>query len=227
MPAARSLGVLPEHGRLLERMLRLLSDGGVLSARADGGYTVATGERDALPDDALADPEAFADRMAKLHPHGVNELGLLRRSGGALAEVLRGEVDPLSILFASEGPGATEFYFTAPASRASNRLLGDAVAAAVANWPEGGRNAHPGGGRRHGVRDVVGAAGAASGQLRLHVHGHLWPASSPRPSRFMTRATPSSYRPLDIERGPGGGRGSARTPTTWSSPSTSCTPPAA
>ena len=132
------LEVIPEHARLLERMLRLLADGGVLE-HTPGGYGVVVSAEDPLPDEALADPEAFADRMVELHPHGTNEIGLLRRSGGALADVLRGEVDPLSILFPREGPGAADFYFTAPASRASNRLLADAVAATVADWPEGRR----------------------------------------------------------------------------------------
>ena len=129
------LGVIPQHSRLLERMLRLLSDAGVLDKAGNGRYRVLVGETDALPDEALADADAFADRSIQRHPHGENELGLLRRSGSALAEVLLGDVDPLSILFPREGPGAADFYFTAPASRASNRLLGDAVATAVAHWP--------------------------------------------------------------------------------------------
>ncbi len=196
------LQVIPAHSRLLERMLRLLSDAGVL-AKSDGGrYTVVVQDGGALPDDALADPEAFADRLAELHPHGVSELGLLRRSGSALAEVLRGEADPLSILFASEGPGATEFYFTAPASRASNRLLGDAVAAAVANWPEG---------RRMRILEV--GAGTGSGtssvlpELLAGNFDYMFTDISAgffaeAEGRFMDSGHAIEYRPLDIERDP-------------------------
>ena len=196
------LGVIPEHARLFERMLRLLSDGGVLSRSESGGYSVVVGTTDALPDEALADAEAFADRMAEEYPHGVNELGLLRRSGSALAEVLRGEVDPLSILFASEGPGATEFYFTAPASRASNRLLGDAVAAAVANWPEGRRMRilEVGAGTGSGTSSVLPELPAGNfDYMFTDISAGFF---SEAEGRFMDSGHAIEYRPLDIERDP-------------------------
>ena len=203
-PAAlrEELQVLPEHARLFERMLRLLSDAGVLSAAPDGGYVVAVGDRDPLPDEALADPEAFADRTAELHPHGVSEQGLLRRSGSALAQVLRGEVDPLSILFSGEGPGAAQFYFTAPASRASNRLLADAVARAVAEWPQDRR-----------MRIIEVGAGTGSGtsvvlpELPEGNFDYMFTDISAgffaeAEGRFMDSGHPIEYRPLDIERDP-------------------------
>ena len=96
------LQVIPEHSNLLGRMLRLLSDAEVLAKAEDGCYVVMKDAAGALSDEALADPEAFAETLAETHPHGLSELGLLRRSGSALADVLRGEADPLSILFASE-----------------------------------------------------------------------------------------------------------------------------
>ena len=201
-PLREALQVLPEHAQLLERMLRLLSDAGVLSDAPGGGYTVAAGDGDPLPDEALADSEVFADRMAELHPHGVNELGLLRRSGSALAQVLRGKVDPLSILFSSDGPGAMDFYFTAPASRASNRLLGDAVAAVVSNWPQD---------RRMRILEV--GAGTGSGtsvvlpELPAGNFDYMFTDISAgffaeAESRFMDSGHPIEYRALDIERDP-------------------------
>ncbi len=197
-----TLQILPEHVQLLERMFRLLSDTGVLSDAPGDGYTIAVGADDPLPDEALADPEAFADRMAGLHPHGVNELGLLRRSGSALAQVLQGKVDPLSILFSSDGPGATDFYFTAPASRASNKLLGDAVASAVANWPQDRR-----------MRIIEVGAGTGSGtsvvlpELPAGNFDYMFTDISAgffaeAESRFMDSGHPIEYRALDIERDP-------------------------
>ncbi len=196
------LQVIPEHSRLLERMLRLLADAGVLGRAPNGSYSVTVGAGDPLPDDALIDPEAFADRMLKLHPHGSNELGLLRRSGAALAEVLRGEVDPLSILFPREGPGAADFYFTAPASRASNRMLAEAVAATVANWPEGRR-----------LRIVEVGAGTGSGtsvvlpELPDGDFDYVFTDISAgffaeAENRFSDSGAPIEYRPLDIEQDP-------------------------
>ena len=197
-----ALGVIPEHARLFERMLRLLSDGGVLSRSGSGEYSVVVGAGDTLPDEALADPETFANRLAEKYPHGVNELGLLRRSGSALAEVLRGEVDPLSILFASEGPGATEFYFTAPASRASNRLLGDAVAAAVANWPEGRRMRilEVGAGTGSGTSSVLPELPAGNfDYMFTDISAGFFAEAE---GRFMDSGHAIEYRPLDIERDP-------------------------
>ena len=198
----KQLGVLPEHARLLERMLRLLADGGLLEHAGDGDYRVAVAAGDPLPDEAFSAPEAFADQVEVWHPHGSNELGLLRRSGSALAEVLRGEVNPLSILFPREGPGAADFYFTAPASRASNRLLGDAVASAVAKWPAD---------RRLRILEV--GAGTGSGtsvvlsELPEGNFDYVFTDISAgffaeAENRFRDSGAPLEYRALDIEREP-------------------------
>ena len=199
---AEEIGVIPQHCRLLERMLRLLSDAGVLEKAPGGQYRVLLGEGDPLPGDALADAEAFTGRLAELHPHGAVELGLLQRSGAALAEVLQGDVDPLSILFPREGPGATDYYFAAPASRAHNRLLGDAVAALVAGWPRD---------RRLRILEV--GAGTGSGtsvvlpELPENNFDYVFTDISAgffaeAENRFRDWDAPIEYRPLDIERDP-------------------------
>ena len=74
--------------------------------------------------------------MTGLYPHGLTEIGLFRRSGSALAEVLRGHEDPLTLLFSSGEPTAADLYLKAPVARAANRMLGDAVRALVAALPE-------------------------------------------------------------------------------------------
>ena len=199
---AEETSVIPQHSRLLERMLRLLSDAGVLEKEPGGQYRVLLGEGDPLPEEALSDAEAFAGRLAELHPHGGVELGLLQRSGGALPDVLQGDVDPLSILFPREGPGATDYYFAAPASRASNRLLGDAVAALVAGWPQD---------RRLRILEV--GAGTGSGtsvvlpELPENNFDYVFTDISAgffaeAENRFGDWDAPIEYRPLDIERDP-------------------------
>jgi acyl transferase domain-containing protein/NADPH:quinone reductase-like Zn-dependent oxidoreductase len=196
------LGVLPEHSILFERMLRLLGDAGVLE-RDGSNYKVKIGTGDPLPDEALADSDAFNDRLTARHLHGAVELGLLRRSGGALAEVLQGDISPLSILFPREGPGIADYYFTAPASRATNRLLGEAVAAAVANWPED-----------RPLRILEVGAGTGSGtsvvlpELRPGNFTYMFTDISAgffaeAENRFGDSGAHIEYRPLDIERNPG------------------------
>ena len=196
------LGVLPEHLILLERMLRLLADAGVLE-RDGSKYKVRIGTGDPLPNESLADAEAFTDRLTALHPHGAVELGLLRRSGGALAPVLQGDTNPLAILFPREGPGISDYYFTAPASRATNQLLGEAVATAVANWPED-----------RPLRILEVGAGTGSGtsvvlpELRPGNFTYMFTDISAgffaeAENRFGDSGAPLEYRPLDIERNPG------------------------
>ena len=139
-PAAlqQRLKVEAEHERLFRRMLQMLAESGVLTHAADG-FVVAVGSGDPLPGDLPADPDEFADRIASQHPHGSNEIGLFRRCAGALAEVLRGEADPLTLLFSESPPSVADYYRMAPAARAANRMLADAVAALVEGLPEGRR----------------------------------------------------------------------------------------
>ena len=139
--------------------------------------------------------------MVEVYPHGYNELNILRRSGIALADGLRGIVDPLDILFRSEGPGVTEYYFAAPASRASNRLLGDAVADVVRSWPTG---------RRLRVLEVGAGTGSATSvvlpELPAECDYTFTDISAgffaEAESRFAGSEIPIEYRPLDIEREP-------------------------
>ena len=195
------LQIEPQHTKLVGRMLRLLSDAGLLSKANEEEYIVEVDVGDPLPDEAVADPEAFADKIAELYPHGHNELGLIRRSGIALADGLRGTVDPLEILFRSEGPGVTEYYFAAPASRASNRLLADAVAHVVRNWT---------GGRRLRVLEVGAGTGSATSVVLPELPAECdymftdisagFFAEAER--RFDSSEIPMEYRPLDIEKEP-------------------------
>ncbi len=132
------LEVQPEHQRLFRRLLEMLARAGVVE-EADGRFTVRVGSGDALPEEMHDDPDAFAVRMLGLYAHGATEIGLFRRSAGALAEVLRGRADPLTLLFSSGEPTAADLYLKAPAARAANRMLADAVRVLVPGLPEGRR----------------------------------------------------------------------------------------
>ena len=198
------MGVDPEHTQLLARLLGLVRDAGLLERAEGEGYMVAADADDPLPDEALADPSAFAQTISDRYPHGHNELGLVRRSGEALADGLRGTVDPLDLLFRSEGPGVTEYYFAAPASRAANRLLADAVAQVVREWPDE---------RPLRVLEVgAGTGSATAGVLPELPAGrveYLFTDISAgffaeAESRFADSGIPVQYRPLDIEKHPSG-----------------------
>ncbi|MBN9373331.1 MULTISPECIES: type I polyketide synthase [unclassified Hydrogenophaga] len=127
---ATRLGVLPRHGRLFERMLGMLVEDGAL-ARDAGGYSVrhwpGAGDPEARYHDLLA---RFADCDA--------ELNLTARCARELAAVLRGQADPLALLFPGGSLADTErLYQHSPPAQVYNALIADALAAIAAAWPAG------------------------------------------------------------------------------------------
>ena len=196
------LGVVAQHRRLFDRLLGILSDTGVLKRVQDGGFAVVDGSGASFGDEALGEPERFAERLRGRHPHGLNELGLLQRCCGALADVLQGRTDPLSLLFGTDGPGAADLYRAAPAARAANRMLADAVRAVVAGLPEG---------RRLRVLEVGAGTGSATEavlpQLPAGRFDYVFTDISAgffaaAESRFAASGAPIEYRGLDIEVDP-------------------------
>ena len=196
------LGVVAPHRRLFGRMLGILAEAGVLKHEPGGGLSVVVASEGRLPDDALGKPERLAERLRVRHPHGSNELALLERCGGALAEVLQGRTDPLSLLFGDDGPGAADHYRTAPAGRAANRMVAGAVRAAVAGLPEG---------RRLRVLEVGAGTGSATepvlSELPAGRFDYLFTDISAgffaeAESRFAASGAPIEYRALDLEADP-------------------------
>ncbi len=137
-PLRERFGVSEEHTRLFRRLFELQARAGIVKAEGDG-FVVVVGADDPLPEAVPSDPEAFADGMASRYAHGAVEVGLFRRSANALADVLVGKADPLTLLFSSGEPTAADLYMRAPVARAANRMLGDAVAALLETFPDGRR----------------------------------------------------------------------------------------
>ncbi len=134
----RELGVGEEHQRLFRRLLEMLAKSGVLE-ETKHGFVVKLGNNDPLPNETPADIDAFVSNMIERYPHGANEIGLFRRCGGALPEVLCGKADPLTLLFSSGEPTPGDLYLKAPIARAANRILKETVRTLVAGLPEGKR----------------------------------------------------------------------------------------
>ena len=132
----RCLNVVEEHKRLFRRTLEMLAKSGVLE-ETDGEFVVRIGSGDPLPEEMPPDTEEFATRMAELYPHGLTEIGLFQRSGDALADILLGRADPLTVLFSSGDPTPGDLYLKAPVARAANRLLRETVQTLVAGLPDG------------------------------------------------------------------------------------------
>ncbi len=196
------LGVLPEHSRLFRRLFEMLARAGVVEASGDR-FVVGSGSEDHSPPTLPADAEAFGSEMADRYEHGSTEVGVFRRSAGALAEVLVGDADPLTLLFSSGEPTAADLYLKAPVARASNQMLADAVATLLEQMPEG---------RRLRVIEVGAGTGSATAavlpQLPEGRFDYTYTDISAgffaeAEDRFGGREASIDYRGLDIEQDPG------------------------
>ena len=195
------LEVLPEHTHLLRRMLEILSRSGVLQAK-DEGFVVAVGADAPLPDDMPRDAEAFLTDVTERFPHAANEIGLFRRCAGALPDVLRGDEDPLSLLFGDAEPTAGDLYRLAPVWRAANRMLGEAVRTLVDELPDG---------RQLRVLEVGAGIGSATDRILPELPAgrfdYVYTDISAgffadAEARFSADAPLIDYRVLDIEKDP-------------------------
>ena len=197
----QQLGVTDEHKRVFRRILEMLARSGVLQEQEDR-FVVKVGHGDPLPDEMPPDPEAAADRLAELHPHGATEIGLFRRCGAGLPEVLRGRMDPLTLLFSSGYPTPADLYLKAPIALAANRLLRDAVRALLAELPAE---------RRLRVIEVGAGTGSATASVLPELpegrYDYMYTDISAgffaeAESRFGDGGGCIEYRPLDIEKDP-------------------------
>ena len=193
------LGVPAEREALFARLFDLLEQGGVCEPAAGGGagrWRAVLGARNPLPE-AFADPESLVEER----DGDPIETVLLRRCGASLAEVLRGAVDPLGLLFPRQGPGAADFYRHAPEARAMNRMVADAVAALASNLPEG---------RRLRVLEIGAGTGGTTGAILAALPAGRFDYAftdisagffSEAEARFG-RSSGFSCQALDIERDP-------------------------
>ena len=175
----RKLGVIEEHRRLFGRVFRIAAE-------------------EAPP----GSPEELFERLAEAHPEGAAELGLLRRCGAGLPEVLRGRAEGLELLF-SGTPSAEALYRESPGYRALNALAGEVVASAVSPLPQG---------RRLRVLEVgAGTGGTTAALLPALPEGQADYTYTDISAGFFGEAerrfggteAGMEYRVLDIERDPG------------------------
>ena len=195
------LDVLPEHANLLGRMFEILARSGVLQAK-DGDFIVTVGGGEPLPDRMPRDSEAFLTEVTERFPHAANEIGLFRRCAGALPEVLRGNEEPLALLFGDAKPTAGDLYRLAPAWRAANRMIGEVIRTLVDELPDG---------RRLRVLEVGAGIGSATesilpelpaGRFDLMYTDISAGFFADAEARFSAGGASIDFRMLDIEKDP-------------------------
>jgi acyl transferase domain-containing protein/NAD(P)-dependent dehydrogenase (short-subunit alcohol dehydrogenase family)/SAM-dependent methyltransferase/acyl carrier protein len=123
-------GVGDRYARLLARLLEMLEEAGVLQ-RCQQQWQVVRRPK-------TRDMAAELARLRARCPEADAELTLLGRCGPALAAVMKGQCDPLELLF-PEGDLSTaaSLYQDSPGARVMNSLVEKAVARLLRNWPAG------------------------------------------------------------------------------------------
>ncbi len=127
---ATELGVVARHHRLFARLVGMIERDGRLSRR---------GEWLEAGDGGGPDPAVSAGQLEKRHPRLADQIRVTARCGASLARVLRGDADPLHLLFDGANARETEaLYQDSPYARAFNGLVREAVSGiAAAAFPKG------------------------------------------------------------------------------------------
>lgn len=121
---ADRLRVVPRHRRLFGRLLAILNEAGQLE-RSDSGWTVTR----AL---ATVQPARTLVELQTAHPCGEVELEFTGRVAGEFAQALRGEIEPMQLLFPGGSLDTAErLYRDTPTAQFYNGLMAEVIAAAV------------------------------------------------------------------------------------------------
>jgi acyl transferase domain-containing protein/NAD(P)-dependent dehydrogenase (short-subunit alcohol dehydrogenase family)/acyl carrier protein len=191
---AERLGVAARHGKLLDRTADMLAEAELLRRHGDHWESAASFES--------GDPGTQMNLLLSRCPAAEAECRLLDRCAGALADVLRGDRDPLELLFPQgDATDASRLYRDAPGARLMNAILRAAIVQALDRLPAG---------RKLRVLEIgAGTGGTTAGLLEVlppDRTDYLFTDISPR---FTTAARAQfggygfvSYRTLDIERDP-------------------------
>ncbi|HEX5874684.1 MAG TPA: SDR family NAD(P)-dependent oxidoreductase, partial [Pyrinomonadaceae bacterium] len=124
-----TLGVLPSYRRLLNRMIEILCEDGIL---------IRAGDRFEVGQLPIGDAATKWQTLIDEHPAYRAELTLLGRCGDSLAKILTGHSDSLELLF----PGgsfeeAEHLYEASPFAQTFNSMVEQAVRLALANLKDG------------------------------------------------------------------------------------------
>ena len=190
---AARLRARPEHRGLLRRMLAVLVEDGVAAHASRDRWDVIAAPPPRAPD---------AQRLAEYADVAPGELALIERSGAHLLAVLRGERDPLELLFpGGDTATATLLYTASPIARAMNRAIRAAVAALTARATGGRvvRILELGAGTGGTTRELV---PILAGRTVEYTFTDIGPTFLHRAREQFSAHDFIRYAPLDIELAP-------------------------
>ncbi|MFS0518988.1 type I polyketide synthase [Nostoc sp. UIC 10607] len=126
----QQLGVVSQQERLMNRLLEMLVEVGILQCKGEQWHVVEVPQ--------IQHPQSHLGELLSKYPNASAELTLLQRCGSNLAQVLRGERNPLDLLF-PEGDLTTAagLYQDSPGAKVMNTLMQQAVLSVVKHLPSG------------------------------------------------------------------------------------------
>ena len=125
----RSLGVVDRHTQLFERLFNILAEDGFLEMSGTAGWAVSQ-----TP--GQESPGTIWGRLLFEHPDLEAEFLLLARCGERLAKVLKGDENPLGLIFPPQSPVAEQLYRDSPTFRPYKRIIRKAVSSLIDSVPE-------------------------------------------------------------------------------------------
>lgn len=179
-------GIPARHHRFLAHLLEVLAEAGALARRDEGVYEWRAAAQN------WEAPEKLRDDLWRAFPSCRTEVELLARCGEKLAEVLRGQCDPLALLFpAGDAASAEKLYQDSAFVKSGNLLLAQAMA-------EAGRALPPGSQLR--VLEIGAGTGATTAQVLPHLPGAGTAYLFTDVSRLFTAAAQQKFRAYDFVR---------------------------
>jgi acyl transferase domain-containing protein/SAM-dependent methyltransferase/acyl carrier protein len=147
------LGVIDRHARLFARLLNILAEDGILAGDAAAWHVSRVPERPAS--------QARLANLASAHPDIAAELAVLAPCGANLAEVLRGNENPMRLLFPGGSLDAVSRLYSEPRPvRVFNDLVERCIEAVVARLPTD---------RHLRVLEIGAGTGGTTGRLLRHL----------------------------------------------------------
>ncbi len=196
---ADRLQILPQHRRMIDQLLRILTEDGILQV-SPAGWIVCQAPQ-------IEDAGTLHTYLQKLFPQYSGELEITGRCGAQFAEALTGSTDPLQLLF----PGGSfeiveRIYQKSPAAKTYNGL----VRAAVEKLLAAGLAASGPTGQKLRVLEIgAGTGGTSSFVLPILPAGNteytftdISPIFTERARQKFSQYPFVRYQPLDIEQDP-------------------------
>ncbi|MDF5729096.1 MAG: type I polyketide synthase [Rhizonema sp. PD38] len=128
----QQLGVVSQKERLMHRLFEMLVEVEILQCKGEQWYVVEVPQ--------IQHPQSHLGDLLSKYPDAKVELTLLHRCGSNLAQVLRGECNPLDLLF-PEGDLTTAagLYQDSPTAKVVNTLMQQTVLSVLKHLPPGSK----------------------------------------------------------------------------------------